>query len=95
SALPGAVEVILAYEPVWAIGAAEPAGAEHVVSVTQALRNLDCVRSREGNTRILYGGSAGPGLFAQLKDGVDGLFLGRFAHDPAQFYKTIVEVATA
>ncbi|KAI1474450.1 mitochondrial triosephosphate isomerase [Daldinia eschscholtzii] len=95
SALPGAAEVILAYEPVWAIGAAEPAAAEHVVSVTQALRNLDCVRSREGNTRILYGGSAGPGLFAQLKDGVDGLFLGRFAHDPAQFYKTIVEVATA
>ncbi|KAI1799987.1 mitochondrial triosephosphate isomerase [Daldinia bambusicola] len=95
SALPSAAEVILAYEPVWAIGAAEPAGPEHVVTVTRALRNLNCVRSREGNTRILYGGSAGPGLFARLKDGVDGLFLGRFAHDPAQFYKTIVEVATA
>ncbi|KAI1642759.1 mitochondrial triosephosphate isomerase [Daldinia loculata] len=94
-ALPTTAEVVLAYEPVWAIGAVEPAGAEHVVAVTQAIRGLECVRSREGSTRILYGGSAGPGLFAQLKDGVDGLFLGRFAHDPAQFYKTIVEVATA
>ncbi|KAI0108112.1 mitochondrial triosephosphate isomerase [Daldinia grandis] len=95
AALPTTAEVVLAYEPVWAIGAAEPAGAEHVVAVTEAIRGLECVRSREGSTRVLYGGSAGPGLFARLKDGVDGLFLGRFAHDPAQFYKTIVEVATA
>ncbi|KAI0847037.1 mitochondrial triosephosphate isomerase [Daldinia vernicosa] len=95
AALPTTAEVVLAYEPVWAIGAAEPAGAEHVVAVTRAIRGLECVRSRKGSTRILYGGSAGPGLFARLKDGVDGLFLGRFAHDPAQFYKTIVEVATA
>ena len=34
-------------------------------------------------SRVIYGGSAGPGLFTELKDGVDGLFLGRFAHDPA------------
>ncbi|KAI8964341.1 mitochondrial triosephosphate isomerase [Daldinia sp. FL1419] len=93
--VPGAAEVILAYEPVWAIGATEPAGAEHVVAVTQAIRDLDCARNRSGTTRILYGGSAGPGLFARLKDGVDGLFLGRFAHDPSQFYKTIEEVAMA
>ncbi|KAI0377309.1 Triosephosphate isomerase [Hypomontagnella monticulosa] len=93
--LPDDAEVALAYEPVWAIGAAEPAGAEHVVSVTKEIRALECVRRRKGTTRILYGGSAGPGLFAKLKDGVDGLFLGRFAHDPAQFYRTVVEVATA
>ncbi|KAI2615723.1 mitochondrial triosephosphate isomerase [Hypomontagnella submonticulosa] len=93
--LPDDAELVLAYEPVWAIGAAEPAGPEHVVAVTQEIRALECVRQRKGTTRILYGGSAGPGLFAQLRDGVDGLFLGRFAHDPAQFYRTIVEVATA
>lgn len=87
-------EVILAYEPVWAIGAPQPAGADHVVRVTQEIRNSECVRRRKGTTRIIYGGSAGPGLFEKLKDGVDGLFLGRFAHDPSQFYKTIQEVAT-
>ncbi|KAL7623500.1 hypothetical protein AAE478_007183 [Parahypoxylon ruwenzoriense] len=93
--LPNDAEVILAYEPVWAIGAAEPAGADHVVAVAKEIRMLECVQRRIGTTRILYGGSAGPGLFEKLRDGVDGLFLGRFAHHPAQFYKTILEVATA
>ncbi|OTB02805.1 hypothetical protein M426DRAFT_13228 [Hypoxylon sp. CI-4A] len=95
SSLPDDAQVVLAYEPVWAIGAAEPAGADHVVAVTREIRALESVQRRRGTTRILYGGSAGPGLFARLKDGVDGLFLGRFAHDPAQFYRTILEVATA
>ncbi|KAI2605731.1 mitochondrial triosephosphate isomerase [Hypoxylon fragiforme] len=96
--LPPTAEVILAYEPVWAIGAPSPAPASHVVAVARRIRELECVRGRQGGatTRILYGGSAGPGLFAKLKDGgVDGLFLGRFAHDPEEFYRTIVEVATA
>ncbi|KAK6836745.1 hypothetical protein PG987_007240 [Apiospora arundinis] len=95
AAVPDDAEVILAYEPVWAISAAQPAAAEYVVSVAQRLRALDCVQRRKGVTRLLYGGSAGPGLFEKLKTGVDGLFLGRFAHDPSQFYKTIQEVATA
>ncbi|XXH03335.1 hypothetical protein Hte_009733 [Hypoxylon texense] len=95
AAVPDDADVVLAYEPVWAIGAAEPAGADHVVAVARRIRALECVRRRRGATRILYGGSAGPGLFEKLKDGVDGLFLGRFAHDPAQFYKTILEVAAA
>lgn len=86
-------EVILAYEPVWAIGASEPAGADHVVGVTQKLRQM--CEGRKGTVRILYGGSAGPGLFEKLVAGVDGLFLGRFAHDPAQFVKTIEEIANA
>ncbi|KAK3488060.1 Triosephosphate isomerase [Neurospora hispaniola] len=91
-------EVWLAYEPVWAIGAKEPAGVEHVRGVVRTIRKSEVVRGREergGVTRILYGGSAGPGLFEQLKeeDGVDGLFLGRFAHEEGQFWKTICEVA--
>lgn len=95
AAVPDAADVVLAYEPVWAIGAAEPAEVGYVVAVTLAIRGLECVRGRAGRTRILYGGSAGPGLFEKLKEGVDGLFLGRFAHDPEQFVKTIREVAEA
>ncbi|KAH8167492.1 hypothetical protein CIB48_g760 [Xylaria polymorpha] len=95
-AVPDAAEVILAYEPVWAIGAAAPASASYVVAVARAIGDFECVRRRPaGSTRILYGGSAGPGLFERLSDGVDGLFLGRFAHDPEQFVKTILEVAAA
>ncbi|KAI1494148.1 mitochondrial triosephosphate isomerase [Biscogniauxia mediterranea] len=101
SRLDPAADAVLAYEPVWAIGAARPAGADHVVGVARRLRRLGCVARRTGATRIVYGGSAGPGLFAELArgggrgDAVDGLFLGRFAHDPEQFYKTILEVAEA
>jgi hypothetical protein len=32
--------------------------------------------------QFIYGGSAGPGLLSQIGRSVDGLFLGRFAHDP-------------
>ena len=90
-AVPDDADIVLAYEPVWAIGKAEPAGADHVVGVTKELRRL--TQTRKGLTRILYGGSAGPGLFAKLSEGVDGLFLGRFAHDPDQFLKSIEEIA--
>ncbi|KAH8878765.1 Triosephosphate isomerase [Thozetella sp. PMI_491] len=93
--LPHDAEVVLAYEPVWAIGASEPADAEYVVEVARGIRALPCIQQRSGLTRILYGGSAGPGLFEKLKEGVDGLFLGRFAHDPARFLQTIREVASA
>jgi triosephosphate isomerase len=41
----------------------------------------------------VYGGAAGPGLWERLGEEVDGLFLGRFAHDPEQFVKMIYEIA--
>ncbi|KAF2091433.1 Triosephosphate isomerase [Saccharata proteae CBS 121410] len=91
ASVPDYAEIILAYEPVWAIGAKEPADADHVVNVAKALREM--VGFRKGTTRILYGGSAGPGTFAKLADGVDGLFLGRFAHDLANLKQVIKEVS--
>ncbi|KAF7198298.1 putative triosephosphate isomerase [Pseudocercospora fuligena] len=92
SQIPDDAEVILAYEPVWAIGASQPAGADHVVAVTQSLRAL--CKNRTGRVQILYGGSAGPGTFAKLKDGVDGCFLGRFAHDVKNLEKVIQEMSS-
>ncbi|WFD31712.1 triose-phosphate isomerase [Malassezia sp. CBS 17886] len=88
-------EVVLAYEPVWAIGQKEPASAEHIVHVTRALRSrclAECAGRPDASLRILYGGSAGPHLYEKIYEGVDGLFLGRFAHDPAVFLDTVLEV---
>jgi triosephosphate isomerase (TIM) len=86
--------VIVAYEPVWAIGAPEPAPATHIATVARALRVvLDALADREGSS-VIYGGSAGPGLLTILGDAVDGLFLGRFAHDPAALASVLDEAAT-
>jgi len=96
SALSGAPDgkVIVAYEPVWAIGAAEPAPAEHIRTVCAWLRRA--VRTLPGreNSVVIYGGSAGPGLLTELGDDVDGLFLGRFAHN-LESLATVVDEAAA
>ena len=78
-------DVILAYEPQWAIGAAEPASPSYIAEVCQQLR-------RNG-ARVIYGGSAKPGLLTQLGGQADGLFLGRFAHDPHAFAAILEEAA--
>lgn len=92
--VPDSAEVIIAYEPVWAIGADQPASEDHVVSVVRGIRSFDSMSRRKGTTRVIYGGSAGPGLFEKLGEAVDGLFLGRFGHDATRFIKTISEVAS-
>ena len=77
--------LVLAYEPVWAIGADAPAPPHHVNAV------LTLIRAALGeDCPLIYGGSAGPGLLPQLP-AADGLFLGRFAHDAANLGRVLDE----
>ncbi|MFT4285349.1 MAG: triose-phosphate isomerase [Protaetiibacter sp.] len=85
--------VIVAYEPVWAIGAPHPAPADHIRRVTSWLRELLAGLDDRAGSSVIYGGSAGPGLLTELGDDVDGLFLGRFAHDPAALREVLAEAA--
>ena len=91
-AVPGDAPIIFAYEPVWAIGAQEPASADHVLAVVKNLKELIRTLGERAEVRILYGGSAKPGTWKTLKEGVDGLFLGRFAHDVGNFEKVVREI---
>lgn len=85
---------IVAYEPQWAIGAPEPATPEYISAVVRGLdEHLRSLPGQE-NSRVIYGGSAGPGLITELDTAVAGLFLGRFAHDPAAL-KTILDETAA
>ena len=84
-----AARLVIAYEPVWAIGAPEPASADYVSAVVRILRELLGARALQ-DLPVIYGGSAKPGLLPTL-DGVSGLFLGRFAHDAANFGKVLDE----
>jgi L-erythrulose 1-phosphate isomerase len=83
--------VKLAYEPVWAIGAAgEPADPSYVreqhLGIRQVLAEIYSPETAAG-VPLLYGGSVNVDNFrsyAQLKD-VDGLFVGRAAWEPKAF----------
>lgn len=101
-AVPSDAPVIFAYEPVWAIGAAEPAGVDYVGPVVQAIREVArraVPGGRSGPVKVVYGGSAGPGLWSGKTNGgnglgkyVDGLFLGRFAHEISGVSAVVEEV---
>jgi len=83
-------DLVVAYEPLWAIGAPEPAHADHIRGVCAALRRY--LEDVPGRTSVIYGGSAGPGLLTQIADSVDGLFLGRFAHESSAVRDILDEV---
>lgn len=91
-AIPAEAPVIFAYEPVWAIGKPQPAGVDHVAAVVEGIRGV--IGERPGTARVLYGGSAGPGLWGEggLGKAVDGMFLGRFAHEIEGVRKVVREV---
>lgn len=86
--------VVVAYEPVWAIGRGFSADAAHVAEVAAVLRGWLDGHAGISDAAVVYGGSAGPGLLPQLDGAVDGLFLGRFAHDPAALSRVLDEAAT-
>jgi triosephosphate isomerase len=84
-------ELLVAYEPLWAIGAPEPASAGHITEVVAAVEeHLAGLPDRAGS-RVIYGGSAGPGLLTELGGQVRGLFLGRFAHDASAVERILDE----
>jgi triosephosphate isomerase len=83
--------VVVAYEPVWAIGAQSPATVEHIATVCQMVKQWLAQNRPAAKSCVVYGGSAGSGLLAQLGTRVDGLFLGRFAHDSQAFAEILAE----
>lgn len=87
------IPAIVAYEPVWAIGAEHPASAHHIAVVADALRAACDDDPRLTSARIVYGGSARRGQFAALPASVDGLFVGRGAHDIADLRAIIDDLA--
>lgn len=87
----GSQPLLVAYEPAWAIGTHQPATPAHVVGVVRLLRSWLAGRPQWADAELIYGGSAGEGVLASLRPAVDGLFLGRFAHDPLALRKILDE----
>jgi triosephosphate isomerase len=89
-------EIVIAYEPIWAIGTGQIATPEQAQEAIAFIRALVADRAREQSerTRILYGGSVKPDNAAELLalPDVDGALVGGASLDPESF-ATIVAAA--
>src|SRR5690606_37110861 len=79
--VPEGADIVVAYEPVWAIGSGQAATPEQAEQVASALR--DVIRAKLGDdaasaTRVLYGGSVKSGNIASYmrQPNVDGALVG-------------------
>jgi triosephosphate isomerase len=87
--------VVVAYEPIWAIGTGRTASPEQAQEACAFIR--DVLRERGGEAdavRILYGGSVKPANAAELlsQPDIDGALVGGASLDPEDF-AAIVEAA--
>lgn len=92
--------IILTYEPVWAIGKSSPANAEYVQEVHSFLR--ECIEKEHGKEaaeaiRIMYGGSNSPKTTSSfiVQPDIDGLFVGRSALNTDNFREIVQIVANS
>jgi len=88
-------KVVIAYEPIWAIGTGRTATPEQAQEACAFIRGV--IGERGGaaeRVRVLYGGSVKPGNAAELLalPDVDGALVGGASLDPEQF-AAIVDAA--
>jgi len=82
-------EVIVAYEPVWAIGSGKTASPEQAEDACGFIRSLIAARNADAaeRLRIQYGGSVKPANAADLlgREEIDGALVGGASLDPDDF----------
>ncbi len=86
--------IVIAYEPVWAIGTGKTATKEQAQEVHLFLRSLiekEFGDRLSGSIRILYGGSVNPGNISELMamPDVDGALVGGASLNPDTFSKLV------
>lgn len=97
---PGIRDIVVAYEPVWAIGSGKTPTPEHAQSVASVIRSA--VASLWGDekaqkVRVLYGGSVKPAnsaLFTSCPD-VDGVLVGGASLNADSFVELVRKVLDA
>lgn len=79
-------KVVLAYEPIWAIGTGKTASAQDAQDVCEFIRSFT-----QEDVIIQYGGSVKPGNVAELmaQPDIDGALVGGASMDPESFIKLL------
>lgn len=88
---PKTKKLVIAYEPIWAIGTGAPDKPEDTVKMAQFIKTSLNTKFKILNTRILYGGSVtGKNAAAFLKHGgIGGALVGGASLKPKEFGKII------
>ena len=90
-------EVVIAYEPIWAIGTGRTATPDQAQEAVALIRGLIAERDRAAAdaVRILYGGSVKPGNAEELigRPDVDGALVGGASLEPEDFAAIVAAAA--
>lgn len=89
-----AEDLILAYEPIWAVGSSHPATPEIIEEAHQICRKTlqDLFGNEAAKIEILYGGSVTPQNTPELisQPSIDGLLVGGASLSPETFAKIVL-----
>lgn len=83
--------LIVAYEPIWAIGTGKPADSSQIKDVLEVIKQTLSKLSNNKKIPILYGGSINEKNFQDYKNqrNIDGLLIGSASLDPDVLSKII------
>jgi triosephosphate isomerase len=90
------INLIVAYEPVWAIGTGNPCQPEKAKEVLEFLRKITHQLINSSTNKLLYGGSVNSkNAKDYIEVGFDGLLVGGASLNPKEFVKIIKSISNS